>query len=97
MPSNGNVTISRGRRGIAFSRRIKFNWRENLVRSGHRPLAMELAHGFVRAYANRFGTGCMVISSVSVSGQPTLLPPEKVTYHKHQQKHEHKITRMLHH
>jgi hypothetical protein len=37
------VTISRGRRGIRIFTPDKQQLRENVTRSGHRPLAMELA------------------------------------------------------
>ncbi|PYU97211.1 MAG: hypothetical protein DMG10_31380 [Acidobacteria bacterium] len=41
------MTISRGRRGIRIFKPDKEQLRENVARSGHRPLAMELATGFV--------------------------------------------------
>lgn len=41
------VTISRGRRGIRIFTPDKDQLRENVTRSGHRPLAMELAPGLV--------------------------------------------------
>lgn len=40
------VTISRGRRGIRIFTPDKEQLRENLARSGHRPLAMELRKGY---------------------------------------------------
>jgi hypothetical protein len=40
------VTISRGRRGIRIFTPDKQQLRENVARSGHRPLAIELAPGF---------------------------------------------------
>ncbi|MCW5555086.1 MAG: relaxase domain-containing protein [Verrucomicrobiae bacterium] len=40
------VTISRGRRGIRIFTPDKQQLRENVTRSGHRPLAMELPAGF---------------------------------------------------
>jgi hypothetical protein len=39
------VTISRGRRGVRIFTPDKEQLRENLIRSGHRPLAMEFAGG----------------------------------------------------
>jgi hypothetical protein len=39
------VTISRGRRGIRIFTPDKVQLRENVTRSGHRPLALELAAG----------------------------------------------------
>jgi hypothetical protein len=41
------VTISRGRRGIRIFTPDKQQLRENIIRSGHRPLAMEFAVGSV--------------------------------------------------
>src|SRR5205823_12082065 len=41
------VTISRGRRGVRIFTSDKEQLRDNVARSGHRPLAMELATGFV--------------------------------------------------
>ena len=41
------VTISRGRRGIRIFTPDKEQLRENVTRSGHRPLAMEFAAGTV--------------------------------------------------
>ena len=60
------VTISRGRRGIRIFTPDKEQLRENVSRSGHRPLALDLAPGFVlqprrmlwdrlRRYLLRFG------------------------------------------
>jgi hypothetical protein len=60
------VTISRGRRGIRIFTPDKEQLRENVTRSGHRPLALDLAPGFVlqprrmpwdrlRRYLLRFG------------------------------------------
>ncbi len=40
------VSISRGRRGIRIFTPDKEQLRENILRSGHRPLALELAGGF---------------------------------------------------
>ncbi len=47
------VTISRGRRGIRIFTPDKIQLRENLVRSGHRPLAIELAGEFRARHRNR--------------------------------------------
>jgi hypothetical protein len=41
------VTISRGRRGIRIFTSDKQQLRENITRSGHRPLAMEFASSLV--------------------------------------------------
>ncbi len=92
------VTISRGRRGIRIFTPDKQQLRENVARSGHRPLAMELAAGFVprrgvrlwdrlHGHLLRFGqraadTFCRLKLARRRHLQPT-------------QKHEHKNTRML--
>ncbi len=92
------VTISRGRRGIRIFTPDKEQLRENVARSGHRPLAMELVAGFVprrgvhlwdrlHGHLLRFGqraadTFCRLKLARRRHPQPT-------------QKHEHKNTRML--
>ena len=92
------VTISRGRRGIRIFTPDKQQLRENVTRSGHRPLAMEFATGFVprrrlllwdrlHGYLLRFGRRaadniCRLKMAQSHHHQPT-------------QKHEHKVTRHL--
>jgi conjugative relaxase-like TrwC/TraI family protein len=92
------VTISRGRRGIRIFTPDKIQLRENLVRSGHRPLAIELGQGLsprranplwdrLHGYLLRFGQ----------RAADTFCRLKIARHHKHQQKHEHKITRMLHH
>jgi conjugative relaxase-like TrwC/TraI family protein len=93
------VTISRGRRGVRIFTPDKEQLRENLARSGHRPLALEFAGGLrplkhnplwnrLHGHLLRFGqraadTFCRLKQSRRHS-QPG-------------QKHEHKNTRMLHH
>ena len=93
------VTISRGRRGVRIFTPDKIQLRENLIRSGHRPLALEFAGGLrprngnqlwdrLHDYLLRFGqhaadTFCRLKQSRR-HPQPG-------------QKHEHQITRMLHH
>jgi conjugative relaxase-like TrwC/TraI family protein len=92
------VTISRGRRGIRIFTPDKEQLRENVARSGHRPLAIELVAGFVprrgvrlwdrlHGHLLRFGqraadTFCRLKLARRRHPQPT-------------QKHEHKNTRML--
>lgn len=94
------VTISRGRRGIRIFTPDKQQLRENVTRSGHRPLAMEFAAGSVsrgqhllwnrlHGYLIRFGRRAaerIFRLHLAQQHQP-----------KHQtiQKHEHKNTRML--
>jgi conjugative relaxase-like TrwC/TraI family protein len=93
------VTISRGRRGVRIFTPDKIQLRENLVRSGHRPLALEFASGLrprhgnllwnrLHGYLLRFGqraadTFCRLKQSRR-HPQPS-------------QKHEQQITRMLRH
>jgi conjugative relaxase-like TrwC/TraI family protein len=92
------VSISRGRRGIRIFTPDKQQLRENVTRSGHRPLAMEFATGFaprrrlllwdrLHGYLLRFGRRaadhlCRLTMAQSHHHQPT-------------QKHEHKVTRKL--
>jgi hypothetical protein len=93
------VTISRGRRGVQIFTPDKEQLRENLARSGHRPLALEFASGLrpqnhnplwdrLHGHLLRFGrytadTFCRLKQSRSHSQLG--------------QKHEHQNTRMLHH
>ena len=92
------VTISRGRRGIRIFTPDKEQLRENVGRSGHRPLAFEFARDFHRqpglqlwdklhGYLLRFGKGVA----------DTLCRLKKSEHRKHQykQKYEHKNARML--
>lgn len=92
------VTISRGRRGIRIFTPDKQQLRENVTRSGNRPLAMEFATGFVprgrlllwdrlHGYLLRFGRRaadniCRLKLARRHDHQPT-------------QTYEHKVTRML--
>jgi len=92
------VTISRGRRGIRIFTPDKQQLRENVTRSGHRPLAMEFAAGSVprgrlrlwnrlHGYLLRFGR----------RAADNMCRLKLVRRHHHQPKHkyEHKNTRML--
>jgi conjugative relaxase-like TrwC/TraI family protein len=96
------VTISRGRRGIRIFTPDKEQLRENVARSGHRPLALEFADGFRRqegvllwdklhGYLLRFGQ----------HAADTFCRLKKARRHPRNlqrnltQKHEHKVTRML--
>jgi conjugative relaxase-like TrwC/TraI family protein len=92
------VTISRGRRGIRIFTPDKIQLRENLVRSGHRPLAMELGHGLSPRHANRLWDRLHgYLLRFGQRAADTFCRLKIARHHKHQQKHEHKITRMLHH
>lgn len=91
------VTISRGRRGIRIFTPDKEQLRENVARSGHRPLAMELATGFPQrrrmrlwdrfhGYLLRFGRNAAnTFCRLKLSRRRHHLP----------EIHEHKNTRML--
>ena len=92
------VTISRGRRGIRIFTPDKEQLRENVTRSGHRPLAVELAgasaprrvvhlwdrlHGYLLRFGRRAADNfCRLKLSRRYCHQPI-------------ETHEHKITRML--
>ena len=92
------VTISRGRRGICIFTPDKQQLRENVTRSGHRPLAMEFAAGSVprgrlrlwnrlHGYLLRFGR--------RAADNMCRLKLARRHHHQHAHKYEHKNTRML--
>ncbi|HXI71263.1 MAG TPA: AAA family ATPase, partial [Verrucomicrobiae bacterium] len=92
------VTISRGRRGIRIFTPDKIQLRENLVRSGHRQLAMELAQGFRPRHANRLWERLHgYLLRFGKRAADTFCRLKISRHHQRTQKHEHKITRMLHH
>jgi conjugative relaxase-like TrwC/TraI family protein len=93
------VTISRGRRGIRIFTPDKIQLRENLIRSGHRPLALEFAgkpppfnrspiwdrlHGHLLRFGQRAADTLCRLGQSRRRSQPG-------------QKHEHQNARMLHH
>ncbi len=91
------VTISRGRRGIRIFTPDKEQLRENVTRSGHRPLAMELAAGLTHRRGLRLWDrlhGYMLRFGRRAADNFCRL---KLSRHRHQpvETHEHKITRML--
>ena len=92
------VTISRGRRGIRIFTPDKQQLRENVTRSGHRPLAMEFAAGSVprrrlglwnrlHGYLLRFGR--------RAADNMCRLKLASRHHHQNTHKYEHKNTRML--
>jgi hypothetical protein len=92
------VTISRGRRGIRIFTPDKEQLRENVARSGHRPLAFEFAGDFhqqpglqlwdkLHGYLHRYGK--------DVADTICRLKKSEQSKHQHKQKYEHKINRML--
>jgi conjugative relaxase-like TrwC/TraI family protein len=94
------VTISRGRRGIRIFTPDKQQLRENVIRSGQRPLAMELAAGFaprrvvhlwdrLHGYLLRFGR------RAADNFVRLKMARRRHRHHEPTQKYEHKTTRML--
>ena len=92
------VTISRGRRGVRIFTPDKEQLRENVCRSGHRPLALELAEDFtprrglqlwdhLHGYMLRFGQRAADIFCH--------LKKTQRKNHQQKQNYEHKNTRML--
>jgi conjugative relaxase-like TrwC/TraI family protein len=92
------VTISRGRRGVRIFTPDKEQLRENVSRSGHRPLALELAEDFVprrrdllwdhlHGYLLRFGQ--------RAANMFCHLKSTQRKNHQQKQNYEHKNTRML--
>lgn len=92
------VSISRGRRGIRLFTPDKEQLRENIRRSGHRPLAMDIAAGSVprgrlllwnrlHGYLLRFGR--------RAADNMCRLKLARRHHHQPTHKHEHKVTRML--
>ena len=92
------VTISRGRRGIRIFTPDKAQLRENVARSGHRPLALDLAAGFaprrgvrlwdrLHGYLLRFGR--------RAADNFVRLKLARRRFSQTKQKYEHKNTRML--
>ena len=94
------VTISRGRRGIRIFTPDKEQLRENVTRSGHRPLALELAgasaprrvvhlwdrlHGYLLRFGRRAADRIVKLKKARLRHRNRQL----------KQKHEHQNTRML--
>jgi conjugative relaxase-like TrwC/TraI family protein len=89
------VTISRGRRGIRIFTPDKTQLRENLVRSGHRPLAMELAPGFRPRHGNRLWDrlhGCLLRFGRRAADTFCRLKISRRRHPQTSQKYEHKVT-----
>ena len=92
------VTISRGRRGIRIFTPDKRQLRENVTRSGHRPLAMEFASAFAPRRAVRLWDrlhGYLLRFGRRAADNFVRLKLARRRHHQPTQKHEHKITRML--
>ena len=93
------VTISRGRRGVRIFTPDKIQLRENLVRSGHRPLALEFAGGLRPRHGNRLWDRLHgYLLRFGQHAADTFCRLKKSRRHTQPgQKHEHQITRMFHH
>jgi ATP-dependent exoDNAse (exonuclease V) alpha subunit len=92
------VTISRGRRGIRIFTPDKRQLRENVTRSGHRPLAMEFTSAFAPRRAVRLLDrlhGYLLRFGRRAADNFVRLKLARRPHHQPTQKHEHKITRML--
>jgi hypothetical protein len=93
------VTISRGRRGVCIFTPDKEQLRENLARSGHRPLALDFAGKlrpprlnplWERLHGHLLRFGRQAANTFCSLKQSRHHPQSKM-------KHEHQSTRMLHH
>jgi conjugative relaxase-like TrwC/TraI family protein len=92
------VTISRGRRGIRIFTPDKQQLSENVMRPGHRLLAMEMATGFVHRRNTRLWNrlhGYMLRFGRRAADNFVRLTLARRHRHQIKQKYEHKITRML--
>jgi hypothetical protein len=92
------VTISRGRRGIRIFTPDKQQLCENVIRSSHRPLAMDFASGFVPRRSHRLWNrlhGYMLRFGRRAADNFVRLTLTRRQRQQTRQKYEHKITRML--
>ena len=92
------VTISRGRRGIRIFTPDKQQLRENVTRSGHRPLALELAAGFTPGRGIRLWDrlhGYLLRFGRHAADRFCRLKLSRRNRHQPIEIHEHKVTRML--
>ncbi|MCI0747156.1 MAG: relaxase domain-containing protein [Verrucomicrobia subdivision 3 bacterium] len=92
------VTISRGRRGIRIFTPDKEQLRENVTRSGHRPLALEFAAGFIPRRGIRLWDrlhGRLLRFGQRAADTFCRLKLARRRHHQPTEKHEHKNTRML--
>jgi ATP-dependent exoDNAse (exonuclease V) alpha subunit len=92
------VTISRGRRGIRIFTPDKEQLRENVTRSGHRPLALELAPGIARRLGTRLWDrlhGYVLRFGRRAADNFVRLKLSRRRRVQTRQTHEHKNTRML--
>jgi conjugative relaxase-like TrwC/TraI family protein len=93
------VTISRGRRGVRIFTPDKEQLRENLARSGHRPLALEFAGSLRPLTRNPLWDrlhGCLLRFGQRAADTFCRLKQSR-RHPQPGQKHEHQNARMLHH
>jgi conjugative relaxase-like TrwC/TraI family protein len=93
------VTISRGRRGVRIFTPDKEQLRENLARSGHRPLALEFVGGLRPLIRNPLWDrlhGCLLRFGQRAADTFCRLKQSR-RHPQPGQKHEHQNARMLHH
>jgi len=93
------VTISRGRRGVRIFTPDKEQLRDNLARSGHRPLALEFAGGLRPLNRNPLWDrlhGCLLRFGQRAADTFCRLKQSR-RHSQPGQKHEHQNARMLHH
>ncbi|HEY3855346.1 MAG TPA: MobF family relaxase [Verrucomicrobiae bacterium] len=92
------VTISRGRRGIRIFTPDKEQLRENVTRSGHRPLALELTDGFIPRRGIRLWDrlhGHLLRFGQRGADAFCRLKLARRSHSQNKQKHEHQNTGML--
>ena len=92
------VSISRGRRGIRIFTPDKEQLRENVTRSGHRPLALEFAASFVPRRGVRLWDrlhGRLLRFGQRAADTFCRLKLARRRHPQRTEKHEHKNTRML--
>ncbi len=92
------VTISRGRRGVRIFTPDKEQLRENIARSGHRPLALELAEDVIPRRNNMLWDhvhGYLLRFGRQAADMFCHLKVTQRKNHQLKQNYEHKNTRML--
>ncbi|MEI9866365.1 MAG: AAA family ATPase [Limisphaerales bacterium] len=92
------VSISRGRRGIRIFTPDKEQLRENICRTGHRPLAMEFADGSIlhgRALLWKRVHGYLLRFGRRAADNICRLKLARRHHHQPRHKYEHKNTRLL--
>jgi conjugative relaxase-like TrwC/TraI family protein len=92
------VTISRGRRGVQIFTPDKHQLRQNVARSGHRPLAIDFAPDFVPRKVIRLRDrlhNCLLRFGRQAANTLVRILLSRRHHHSSNQKYEHKNARML--